>query len=95
MFMLQNLKLVENVKKLAAKKNVTAGQMALAWLQHQVPRNQEAPGYVSFETVLAASTAIHTLLSHPFTSVIALIAYPQACLCVIAMAYATLDCPVQ
>ena len=37
-FTLQNLKLVENVKKLAAKKNVTAGQMALAWLQHQVPR---------------------------------------------------------
>lgn len=34
--MLQNIKLVENVKKLAAKKNVTAGQMALAWLQHQV-----------------------------------------------------------
>ena len=34
---MQNLKLVENVKKLAAKKNVTAGQMALAWLQHQVP----------------------------------------------------------
>ena len=34
--MLQNLKLVENVKKLAAKKHVTAGQMALAWLQHQV-----------------------------------------------------------
>ncbi len=33
---MQNLKLVENVKKLAAKKNVTAGQMALAWLQHQV-----------------------------------------------------------
>ncbi len=34
--MLQNIKLVENVKKLAAKKGVTAGQMALAWLQHQV-----------------------------------------------------------
>lgn len=34
--MLQNIKLVENVKKLAAKKNVTAGQMALAWLHHQV-----------------------------------------------------------
>ena len=33
---LQNLKLVENVKKLAAKKNATPGQMALAWLQHQV-----------------------------------------------------------
>ena len=33
---MQNLKLVENVKMLAAKKNVTAGQMALAWLQHQV-----------------------------------------------------------
>ncbi|KAL3149998.1 hypothetical protein ABBQ38_013354 [Trebouxia sp. C0009 RCD-2024] len=31
----KNIKLVENVKKLAAKKNVTAGQMALAWLQHQ------------------------------------------------------------
>lgn len=34
--MLQNIKLVENVKKLAAKKGVTAGQMALAWLQYQV-----------------------------------------------------------
>ena len=34
--MLQNMKLVENVRKLAAKKGVTAGQMALAWLQHQV-----------------------------------------------------------
>ena len=34
--MLQNIKLVDNVKKLAAKKNATAGQMALAWLQHQV-----------------------------------------------------------
>ena len=33
---LQNIKLVENVKKLAAKKNATAGQMALAWLHHQV-----------------------------------------------------------
>lgn len=32
----QNLKLVENVKQLAAKKNVTAGQLALAWVQHQV-----------------------------------------------------------
>lgn len=32
----QNIKLVDNVKKLAAKKKVTAGQMALAWLQHQV-----------------------------------------------------------
>lgn len=31
----KNLKLVENVKKLAAKKNATPGQMALAWLQHQ------------------------------------------------------------
>ena len=32
----QNLKLVENVKRLAAKKNATPGQMALAWLHHQV-----------------------------------------------------------
>ncbi|DBA67927.1 hypothetical protein WJX79_000034 [Trebouxia sp. C0005] len=31
----KNLQLVENVKKLAAKKNVTAGQLALAWVQHQ------------------------------------------------------------
>ena len=33
---LQNVKLVDNVKKLAAKKNVTAVKMALAWLQQQV-----------------------------------------------------------
>ena len=34
--LLQNMKLVENVKALAQKKGVTASQMALAWLQHQV-----------------------------------------------------------
>lgn len=34
--MLQNIKLVENVKKLADEKGLTAGQLTLAWLQHQV-----------------------------------------------------------
>lgn len=31
-----NLQLVQHVKRLAAKKGVTPGQLALAWVHHQV-----------------------------------------------------------
>lgn len=45
--LVQNLKLADNVKRLAQKKGVTSGQMALAWLHHQVSpgdaRNEVAP----------------------------------------------------
>jgi hypothetical protein len=36
--MAQNLDLVEKVKELAAKRGVTAGQLALAWVHAQVSR---------------------------------------------------------
>lgn len=48
---LQNIKLVENVKKLATKKNVTAGQMALAWLHHQVAQELHVPGFLCMSLV--------------------------------------------
>lgn len=59
----KNLKLVENVKKLAAKKNVTAGQMALAWLQHQGNDVFPIPGTKRMKYLEENAAAVHINLS--------------------------------
>ena len=50
--LLQNMKLVENVQALAQKKGVTASQMALAWLQHQVCRQRSVGEWFSSQLSL-------------------------------------------
>ncbi|NIH82525.1 aryl-alcohol dehydrogenase-like predicted oxidoreductase [Amycolatopsis viridis] len=40
----RNLRIVEALRKLAEEKGVTAGQLALAWVQHQGPDVVPIPG---------------------------------------------------
>ncbi|GHF30543.1 aldo/keto reductase [Amycolatopsis deserti] len=56
----RNLRIVEALRKLAAEKGVTAGQLALAWVQHQGADVVPIPG-TKRRTYLAENVAAATL----------------------------------
>ncbi|KAK9803294.1 hypothetical protein WJX72_008926 [[Myrmecia] bisecta] len=59
----QNLKLVANVKELAAKKGVTPGQLALAWVHHQGDDVFPLPGTKRLKYLEENIAAFHIKLS--------------------------------
>ncbi|KAK9808782.1 hypothetical protein WJX72_003563 [[Myrmecia] bisecta] len=59
----QNLKLVANVKELAAQKGVTPGQLALAWVHHQGDDVFPIPGTKRLKYLEENIAAFHITLS--------------------------------